>query len=274
MVKYSLENKVAVITGASSGIGRACAFEFSNNGAFVVIAARNTEKLHQVAKKLKDLNRDCLAVTTDVSKEEDCKNLIDKTIEKYGRVDVMLNNAGISMRAMFQDTELSVLKKVMDVNFWGTVYCSKFALPYLIKTGGSVIGVISIAGYIGLPGRTGYSASKFAIRGFLETLRVENLKNKLHVLIVAPGFTSSNIRNVALNEKGSIQGNTPRDEQKMMSAEEVAKYMVKGVKRRKRDIILTFVEGKLTVWTSKRFPKLLDHLNYFHMSREPNSPFK
>jgi short-subunit dehydrogenase len=162
----------------------------------------------------------------------------------------------------------------MDVNFYGTVYCSKFALPYLLKTRGSLVGVISIAGFIGLPGRTGYSASKFAIRGFLDTVRIENMKKGLHVLVAAPGFTTSEVRKVALTNDGSQQGETPRNEGKMMTAEECAFHIVKAIEKRKRELILTFTEGKLTVFLGKFWPSLLDKLAYNHMAKEPNSPFK
>jgi len=130
-------------------------------------------------------------VSADVSVEEDCKRLIKEAVDKFGTVDILINNAGISMRALFEEVDLSVLKQVMDINFWGTVYCTKYALPYLLKQKGSVVGVSSIAGYKGLPGRTGYSASKFAMQGLLETLRIENIKKGLHVLIACPGFTAS-----------------------------------------------------------------------------------
>nr|WP_320119922.1 SDR family oxidoreductase [uncultured Marinifilum sp.] len=269
-----MDNKVVIITGASSGIGKALAFEFASRGSKIVLAARNTEKLNEVENELRAKGTEVLSVTTDVSIEEDCKTLMEKSIEKFGGIDILINNAGISMRALFADLELSVLKKLMDVNFWGTVYCTKYAMPFITKSKGSVVGVISIAGYIGLPARTGYSASKYAIRGFLDTLRVENLKTGVHVLVAAPGFTSSNVRNVALTADGSSQGETPREEDKMMSAEECARLITNAVVKRKRELIMTFVEGKFTVWLKKWFPSLLDKLAYNHMAKEPNSPLK
>ena len=162
----------------------------------------------------------------------------------------------------------------MDVNFWGTVYCTKYALPHLLETKGSVVGVISIAGYLGLPARSAYSASKYAVRGFLDTLRVENLKKDLHVLVAAPGFTASNVRLSALAADGSQQGETPRDESKMMTSEEVASHIAKAVDKRKAELILTFVEGKLSVFLKKFFPRLIERLTYNHMAKEPNSPLK
>ena len=267
-----MRDKVVVITGASSGIGEACAYEFAARGSKIVLAARNIDKLRKIEANLINKGGESLVVKTDVSIEDDCKNLIVRTIEQYGRIDVLVNNAGISMRALFKDLDLSVIKNVMDVNFWGTVYCTKYALPYLLEAKGSVVGVISIAGYIGLPARTGYSASKYAIRGFLDTLRVETLKQGLHVLVAAPGFTASNIRMTALTADGSQQGETPRNESKMMSSEECARHIVNSVIKRKRELILTFVEGKLSVFLKKWCPSLLDKLTYKHMAKEPDSP--
>lgn len=269
-----MKNKVAIITGASSGIGKALAFEFARRGAKVVIASRHFPKLEEIHNALLEMGADSLPVVADVSSETDCRNLTTETIKKYGRIDILVNNAGLSMRALFADCELDVIRHLMDVNFWGTVCCTKYALPYLLASKGSVVGVISIAGYIGLPGRTGYSASKFAVRGFLDTLRTENLHNGLHVMVAAPGFTASNIRNVALTADGTQQGNTPRDESKMMSAEIVASKIADGIEKRRRSLVLTFVEGKLTVFLGKWMPRLMDRLSYNHMAKEPNSPFK
>ncbi|HRR49849.1 MAG TPA: SDR family oxidoreductase, partial [Bacteroidales bacterium] len=192
-----MKDKVVIVTGASSGIGLAAVKAFASEGAKVVMAARRLDKLLEIEKQLSDIT-ETLVVKTDVSLEEDCKKLVEQTIKRFGRIDVLVNNAGISMRALFIDLDLSVIKRLMDVNFWGTVYCTKYALPYILKNHGSIIGVISIAGFKGLPARTGYSASKFAIYGFLETLRIEHLKDNLHVMIFAPGFTASNIREEAL----------------------------------------------------------------------------
>jgi len=269
-----MQNKVIIITGASSGIGLACAREFAQRGVKLVLAARSLDKLVEIEQELKASGSEVVSVKTDVSVETDCKNLIEEAVKAFGQIDVLVNNAGISMRAIFESVDLSVLKQLMDVNFWGTVYCTKYALPYLLDQKGSVVGVSSIAGYVGLPGRTGYSSSKFAMHGFLEALRIENLKKGLHVLIAAPGFTASNVRKSALTANGSNQGETPRQEEKMMSAEEVAIHISKAIIKRKRTLILTFVEGKVTVFLKKFFPKLLDKLAYNHMAKEPDSPFK
>jgi dehydrogenase/reductase SDR family protein 7B len=268
-----LKDKIVIITGASSGIGKACAIAFAKEGANLTIAARDVVKLEITAKECRSCGVKVIAIQTDVAIEEDCRKLIEAAFQEFGRIDILMNNAGMSMRALFQDANISVLKKLMDVNFWGTVYCTKYALPEILKNKGSIVGVSSIAGYKGLPARTGYSASKFAMNGFLESLRIENMKKGLHVLICAPGFTASNIRNTALTKDGSIQKESPLKENKLMSAEEVAEAIVKAVKNRSNNLILTRT-GKLLVFLNKFFPGLVDKLTYSHMAKEANSPLK
>lgn len=272
-MENGLDNKVVIITGASSGIGRALAEEMTNRGANVVIAARNIEKLKSFADELTAKGKHVLAVQVDVSKSEDCARLIKETVDCYGAIDVLINNAGISMRALFEQVDLDVIRQLMDTNFWGAVFCTKHALPYLLKTKGSVVGVSSIAGYKGLPGRTGYSASKFALHGFLETLRIENRKNDLHVLIACPGFTASNIRNTALAKDGTQQGESPLNESKLMSAEAVAYKVANAIEKRRNTLILT-CEGRILVLLNKLFPRFMDKVLYNRMAKEPNSPFK
>ena len=266
------KDKVMIVTGASSGIGLATARLFASYGSKVVMAARSIEKLEQLKNEMSE-PANVLCVKTDVSKEEDCKNLVEETVKTFGRIDVLVNNAGISMRARFLDLDLDVIKRLMDTNFWGTVYCTKYALPYLLESKGSVVGVISTAGYLGLPGRTGYSASKFAIRGFLDTLRVEHRYEGLHVMVFAPGFTASNIRNVALLADGSQQGMTPRNEEKMMTAERVAQRMAHGLRFRKNEMLLTPV-GKITKFFTFALPRFVEWCEYKMMAKEPESPIK
>lgn len=264
----SFQGKVVVITGASSGIGKACAEEFARKGANVILAARQYVKLCEITTAIAEKYKvRALAIQADVTKEEDCKNLINQAIYSMGKIDVLVNNAGISMRALFVNLDLLVLKQVMDINFWGTVYCTKYALPELLKTEGSVVGVSSIAGYKGLPGRTGYSASKAAMNGFLEALRVENLKTGLHIMLACPGFTASNIRNVALNSEAQSQGESSMDEDKMMTAQEVAERIIRGVERKERELIMT-AQGKFTVFLQKFLPSFLDKLVYQHFKKE------
>ena len=272
MKESYFNNKVIIVTGASSGIGLASARLFGSLGAYVVMAARRLDKLMELAPSVAPEDH-VLCVKCDVSSEEDCKELVEVTVERFGRLDILVNNAGLSMRAMFKDLDLKVIHSLMDVNFWGTVNCTKYALPFLLQSKGQVVGVISIAGYSALPARTGYSSSKYAIRGFLDTIRIEHLKDGLNVLVFAPGYTSSNVRNAALTADGSAQGETPLDEGKLMSAEDCARHLAKALRKRKSECILTTL-GKATVIAHRLFPRLTDKMTYKFIAREANSPFK
>lgn len=269
-----LNDKIIIITGASSGIGKSLATEFAKRGANLVLGARQFVTLCEIAQSLEQQYQiKAVAVQCDVSIEEDCEHLIKQTLTTFGKIDVLVNNAGISMRALFNDAAINVLKKVMDVNFWGTVYCTKYALPEILKTKGSIVGVSSIAGYKGLPGRTGYSASKFAMNGFLDVLRMENLKTGVHVLTACPGFTTSNIRNVALDKAGIPQGESTMAEDKMMSSDEVARIIADGVENRARTLVMTG-QGKLLVFLNKFLPGLVDKMVYNTIAKEKNSLLK
>ena len=257
------ENKVVAVTGGTDGIGRALVESFLKLGAKVATCSRTEEKLNQLQKQLSHKN--LVTIVADVSKEEECKNFIDNTINEFGKIDILINNAGISMRAEFKETNLSTLKKVMDINFWGSVFCTKFALDSIIKNKGTIVGVSSIAGYRGLPGRSGYSASKFALNGWLEALRTELIDDGVNVMWVCPGFTQSNIRNVALNAQSASHGESPIDESGLMTADECARHIIKAIKNRKRTLVLT-LRGKQTVFMNKFFPSLTDKLtkNFFY----------
>lgn len=265
------QNKIIVITGASSGIGKALAIAFLAQGAKVALCARNLEKLKDTFRDFD--NNYLLLIAADVSKEEECKNFVTQVQQHWGAIDALINNAGISMRALFEDVELDVIRELMDINFWGTVYMSKYALPSILKSKGIIIGVSSIAGYRGLPARTGYSASKFAMQGFLESLRTELLHTGAHVMWVSPGFTASNIRNTALSATGDAQKETPLEENKLMSAEECADRIVKAMKGRKRTLVMT-LQGKMAVWLNKLIPSFVDNKVYNLFLKEPNSPLQ
>ncbi|MDE5707528.1 MAG: SDR family oxidoreductase [Alistipes sp.] len=268
-----LKGKTVVVTGASSGIGEALARECAARGARVVLGARSEEKLQRIVGEIRARGGQAVFRAMDVTREEDCRELIDLAVAEYGGVDVLVCNAGLSMRAIFDDVDLSVLHRLMDVNFWGTVYCAKYALPWLQRSHGSLVGISSVAGLHGLPGRTGYSASKYAMTGFLETVRIENLKKGLHVMIACPGFTASNVRFAALTADGSSQGETPRNEAKMMTPEQVARIVIRGIAKRKR-LCLMEAEGRATHFIKKFAPRFLDRMFYMVMAREPDSPFK
>lgn len=267
-----LKDKVVAITGASSGIGKALADMALGMGAKVAVCARNISKL-EAAYAHTAGNEALLLVKSDVSVEEDCAAFINEIVKKWGRIDVLINNAGMSMRALFADLDVKVLKELMDVNFWGTVFTTKYALPHITKNKGTIAGVSSIAGYRGLPGRTGYSSSKFAMQGFLEALRTELLHSGVNVMWASPGFTASNIRNVALGADGAAQQETPLDEGKLMSAEQCAAIIYKAIQKRKRSVVMT-TQGKATVWLNKLFPGMMDNMVFNHFAKEPGSPLK
>lgn len=255
-MSYSFKNKIVAITGGTDGIGKALVDALITQGAKIATCGRNQDKLYNL--QVQHSNKFLHTLVADVSKEEDCKRFINSTINTFGSIDILINNAGISMRALVKDTDLVTLKKVMDINFWGTVYCTKFALDEIIKSKGTIVGISSIAGYRGLPGRSGYSASKHAVNGWLEALRTELLDTGVNVMWVSPGFTTSNIRNMALNKDALPQGESPMDEEKMMSAEECAEHIIKAIAKRKRTLVLTFT-GRQTVFLNKFFPKLADN---------------
>ncbi|HEX2629348.1 MAG TPA: SDR family oxidoreductase [Chitinophagaceae bacterium] len=256
MAEY-FKDKVVVVTGGTDGIGRALVDALLGEGAKVATCARNHDKLYQLQSEYPSAALHTMVA--DVSNENDCRRFIETTIKFFGGIDVLINNAGISMRALLKDVSMDTIRRVMDVNFYGAVYCTRYALPSIIERKGSIVGVSSIAGYRGLPGRSGYSASKWALQGFLESIRTELLHSGVNVMWVCPGFTTSNIRNAALNKDAQSHGETPMDESKMMSAEECATHILKAVRKRKRTLVLTFT-GKRTVFLNKFFPGLADKL--------------
>jgi len=262
-----MKNSVVLITGGTSGIGRACALEFGRAGARVVITGRDAARLAATAAELAAAGIEHRTVRGDVGILADADRAVADTIAAFGRLDVLINNAGLSMRARFADVEVKVIEQLMQTNFFGTVYTTKAALPHLLASKGSIVGISSIAGFRGLPGRTGYSASKFAMNGFLEALRTELLPRGVNVLTAAPGFTASNIRHTALLANGQTQNDTPRDEANMMTSEEVARHLRRAVARRQRSLVLT-AQGKLTVFLNKWLPGLTDKLVLANFRKE------
>ncbi len=268
-----MRDKVIIITGGSSGIGKALAEEFGRRGSKILITGRNVLDLNSVVEELQQKGISIFGFAADVSKEEDNKNMAEEAVRRYGKIDVLINNAGISMRALFEEVDLNVIKKVMDINFYGVLYATRHCLPEILKSKGSIVGISSIAGYRGLPGRSGYSASKFALNGFLEVLRTEMLKKEVHVLTACPGFTTSNIRKRSLVKDGSLQGESPRNEDAMMSAEECARHIYQATVKRKKIIILTR-QGKLTVFFNKWFPGWMDKIVYNAIAKEDGAPIR
>lgn len=251
------KDKIVVVTGGTDGIGKAMVAQLLMSGARVATCGRNHDKLYQLQSEF--ASYPLVTIVADVSNENDCRRFIERTLKAYGGIDILINNAGISMRALLKDMSVDVLRTVMDINFFGTVYCTKAALQSLIQSKGTIVGVSSIAGYRGLPGRSGYSASKFALQGWLEAIRTELLEDDVHVMWVCPGFTASNIRHAALTEDGTPQGDTPLEEEKLMPAEEAARHILRAVEKRKRTLVLTLT-GKTTILLNKLFPALSDKL--------------
>ena len=250
-------NKVVAVTGGTDGIGKALVYALLSRGAKVATCSRNHDKLYKLQSEYPSYPLH--TVVADVSNENDCRHFIESTIKVFGGIDVLINNAGISMRALFKDVKLDVIRRVMEINFFGSVYCTKYAIDSLIERKGTIVGISSIAGYRGLPGRSGYSASKFALQGWLESLRTELAGDDVHVIWVCPGFTSSNIRNAALTKSGEVQGDSPMDEGAMMTAEECADKILSAIIKKKRTTVMTFT-GKRTVFLQKFFPGWADKL--------------
>ena len=250
-------NKVVAVTGGSDGIGKALVEALLQRGAKVATCSRNHDKLYRMQRSF--ASYPLHATVTDVSDENESRRFIESTIKVFGGIDILINNAGISMRSELKDASPDVIKKVMGINFFGAVYCTHYALNSITERKGVIVGVSSIAGYRGLPGRSGYSASKFALRGWLEAIRTELLDSGVHVMWVSPGFTTSNIRNAALNSKGEAQGESPMDEDKMMSAEKCSQIILHAIEKRKRTVIMTFT-GKQTVFLNKFFPAFADKM--------------
>jgi short-subunit dehydrogenase len=261
------KDKVVVVTGGTDGIGKALVVELLHRGAKVATCGRDNDKLYLLQSQFP--SSPLHTMVCDVSAEHDSKRFIETTIKFFGGIDIIINNAGMSMRALMKDATTDVIRKIIDINFMGVVYCTKYALDSIIERKGTIVGVSSIAGYRGLPGRSGYSASKFALQGWLEALRTELMDDGVNVMWVCPGFTASNIRNAALNKDAKSHGDTPLDEAKLMTAEECATHILKAIEKRKRTLVLTF-QGKQTVFLNKFFPKLADRLthNFFFKNGE------
>jgi len=268
-----MKDKVVIITGGSSGIGKALAERFGASGSRILISGRHKEDLDNTVNELRAKNITIHAFQGDVSIEENNITMAQEALRLYGTIDILINNAGISMRALFSEVDMDVVRKVMDTNFFGALYATKYCLPEITKNKGSIVGISSIAGFLGLPGRTGYSSSKFALNGFLSVLRTELLDTGVHVLTACPGFTASNIRKHALTKDGHEQGESPRTEEKMMTAEECAHHIYRAVVNRKRTLVLTG-QGKLAVWLNKWWPSMADRLVYYVMAKEKNAPIR
>ena len=262
-----MEGKVIAVTGGASGIGLAICGRFGSEGARVAVIDMNGEEASRQVEVLKGAGIEATAFTCDVSREEECLQTIQAVIDVYGGIDILVNNAGLTQRSAFVNTQTAVYKKIMAVNFFGALYCTKAAIKSLIERRGVIVVTSSHAGYAPLLGRTGYSASKHALHGLFESLRTEVKTKGVHVMIVCPGFTRTNLQERALDGDGSI----PRHPQSRVGAEDtpehVAQAVFQGVTKRKRMLILT-PTGKVTYWLSRLAPGLYERIMASKLKQE------
>ena len=263
MAERPFREHVVVITGASSGIGEALAYELAEQGARLALAARRVEKLNAVAAACEQRGGKALVVPTDVSDEARCKQLIERTVEAYDRIDMLINNAGFTVRAALAElSHLTPFKEVMDVNFMGSVYCTYYALPYLKQSKGRIVGVSSIGGKGPVPLHTSYAASKHAMVGFFDTLRIELADAGVSVTMVYPDFVVTEFAANIIMEDGQRAGEEAARAfytDKMMTAGTCARIILRAAARRKREVI-TSTRGKLGQWVMLIAPGILDSL--------------
>jgi short-subunit dehydrogenase len=260
MTASIFKDKVVVITGASSGIGRELAYQFTEQGAWLSLAARNEERLAAIAKECQTRGGKAIAIITDVSDQVQCAQLIQRTVEHYDRIDMLVNNAGITMWANFEDVrDISLYEQIMRVNYLGSVYCTYYALPFLKKTKGQIIGISSLAGKNGLPKRSGYAASKHAMVGFFDSLRIELEEHGISVTIIYPDFVATESHKKAFGADGNPIGKSPLRESEVMSAERCAQLIIQAAASRKRELMMTR-RGKVGVWVKLIAPSLVDSI--------------
>ena len=260
MAASIFKDKVVVITGASSGIGRELAYQLAEQGAWLSLAARNGEQLATVAGECQARGGKAIAVVTDVSEQAQCAGLIQRTVDHYHRIDMLVNNAGITMWGNFEDvSDISFFEQIMRVNYLGSVYCTYYALPFLKKTKGQIIGISSLAGKNGVPKRSGYAASKHAMVGFFDTLRIELEEHGISVTMIYPYFVATETRKRALGADGKPIGKSSMREDEMMSAERCAKLILQAAATRKRELMMTW-RGKVGLWIKLIAPGLVDRI--------------
>ena len=255
-----MKDKVVVITGASKGIGAELARQLAARGAKLVLAARSVEALESVAAECRELGAAVLTVKADVAIERDCHAMISGAVLAFGRVDVLVNNAGMTMWARFEEiADMEILARIMQVNYMGSVYCTRHALPYLHESGGVVVGISSLAGRVGVPTRTGYAASKHAMAGFFDSLRAELHGSGVAVTMIYPGFVSTGIRENATGPDGLPIHVSPVREGEVMGVEACVARIVRAIERREREVVMT-ARGKMGLWLRLVAPALVDRL--------------
>jgi short-subunit dehydrogenase len=261
-------DNVIVITGASDGIGAELARQLAADGARLVLAARGAEALERVAAACRAQGAQALAVPTDVAREDDCRRLIDAAVSSYGRIDVLIANAGISMHAEFDALEdWSTFERLWRINCLGTISCVRFAWPHLKASRGQIVGVSSLAGRTGVPGRTTYCASKFAQTGFLEALRIEAEPLGIAVTTVYPGVVATEIRRRGWNARGEPAGKSGLDEAAAMPVDQCARQIIAAMRGRRRDLVMT-ARGRVGLWLKMFAPALVDRMARQALAKE------
>jgi len=254
-----LKNRVVIVTGGASGIGLATCWELAHHGARIAMFDMDRNSLENCQKNFSDRGHDILVLECDVTNEKDCQDAVNQVLKKFGQIDILFNNAGITQRGLFEKTDIKVFKKVMDVNFFGSLYCTKAALPSLIKSKGMIMVNESIAGVAPLLGRTGYSASKHALHGMFTSLRCELRHKGVHVMIACPGFIKTNLQTRALGSNGEIASHEQTTVGKSDTPENVAKQIAKGIVKKKPMLVLTFM-GKIAYLISRFSPLLYERI--------------
>jgi short-subunit dehydrogenase len=263
---------VIVVTGASDGIGAELARRWAmhrGSGLALVLAARSLDKLGEVAAQCRVLGARTLVQQCDVSVQAECRALVDAAVATFGGIDTLVNNAGMSAHARFEDTtDLAWTEQLMRVNHWGAVWCTQAALPHLKQRGGRIVAVASLAGLVGVPGRSAYSATKFAMVGFFEALRTELHDSGVSVTIAYPGVVATETRRRGFDAQGRPAGKSGLDERRAMPVRTCAQLIVDGAEARRRDIVMT-VQGKAGRWLKLLAPDLVDRLARRALAREP-----
>ena len=253
----NIAGKKILITGATGGMGKAFCKELGKAGAQLGLVDIDATGLEDFSKSLSANGIRHEYATADISNLQACQQAVTSLANSLGGVDILMNNAGITHRSLFTETKIEVLRKVMEVNFWGSVYCTKYALPYLLQSQGMIVVTSSIAGFTPLYGRTGYSASKYALHGFFESLRSEVAPKGVKVLMVCPGFTDTGIARRALDGDGRITRRQWSTTGEIARPEDVAQAVRKAIEAEKRQLVLSAV-GKAAYWIGKLFPKFYE----------------
>ncbi|MEM7351455.1 MAG: SDR family oxidoreductase [Acidobacteriota bacterium] len=260
MLSSSFRDNVVLLTGASSGIGEALALQLADQGARLTLASRGRAKLEEVAAACRGRGGAAQVVPTDVGDEAACQALVEACVAENGRIDTLINNAGRTMWSLFEDLQtLKPFEEVMRVNYFGSVYCTYHALPHLQKTRGRLVGVSSLTGKTGVPTRSGYAASKHAMAGFFDTLRIELAGSGVTVTMAYPDFVATETRNQAFGPDGEPIGDSPVREGEIMTAEECARRILVGAAGRRREMIMS-TRGKLGMWIKLIAPGLIDRI--------------